>query len=772
MIYFFFIREYRKKEGPSLRAEVKVLGVVQGVGFRPFVYRIAVKHGLIGYVRNRGDACVEIVVEGEEADVKGFLKDLEEKKPSLATIDKVFVVYANEKHEFDRFVISKSSNAIELLGTTVPPDIAICDECLNELRDSNNRRHGYFFITCTNCGPRFTIVKRLPYDRPNTTMAEFNMCNSCLNEYEDPTDRRFHAQTVACRECGPKAYLTYRDGKVIDVKRPIQEAGKLLEDGFIVAIKGYGGFHIATATTKSNPIARLRKTKHRAQKPFAIMAKDLNAVSTFAKVSPKEAELLTSYAKPIVLLRKNESYYLSDLIAPELHNIGVMLPYTGLHVMLFDYVKEPAFVMTSANEPGRPIVKDNDEALKRLNDIVDYFLLHDRMIAHRCDDSVVRVNDDRVCFIRRSRGYVPKPIRLKESVKRCSLGLGAELNVTSCALLEDKAFFSQHVGDVEEVEALEFLKEATKRLIELTNCRAEAVACDLHPRFVTTKLAYEMSDRLKLPIVQVQHHHAHVTTLMAEQWLDEMVAIVCDGYGYGLNGQAWGGEVLYCDKEGFRRLGHLQEQPMVGGDLATYYPLRMAAGMLHKVIDVSEWLFSLSERFPHRRMEVEAILASLKRGPKLKTTSCGRVLDAVAATLGICYERTYEGEPAMKLEAVAVEGSDVLRLKPMIKGNVIETTNMLYEVFHRRQELRTADLACSAQSYLARGLAELAVHEAERLGVKIVGLSGGVAHNEHIVRSIKRAIEDNGLTFVVHELTPPGDGGISLGQAFVASFSR
>ena len=753
-----------------MRVEIKVRGIVQGVGFRPFVYRIAVSNRLVGYVRNRGDAVVEIVVEGEKSSIERFLKDLKQKKPPLARIYETITNYGEDKKEFERFTILPSSKEVKLSGSVIPPDVSICDECLRELRDPKDERHEYFFITCTNCGPRYTIIEGLPYDRPNTTMQDFTMCNFCSKEYKDPSNRRFHAQTVACTKCGPRVYLTTNDGQPIEQKDPIRDAGKLLEEGYIVAVKGYGGFHVATATTRSEPIARLRRVKHRAQKPFAIMARDLKAIRSFAEVSLEEAELLTSYIKPIVLLRKRDDYYLSELISPGLHNVGVMLPYTGLHLMLFDGVREPAFVMTSANPPNEPIVKDNTEALKRLGPVVDYFLFHNRSIAQRCDDSVVRLHGEAQSIIRRSRGYAPEPVHLKWSADRCVLGVGAELNTTSCVLLQDKAFISQHIGDVENLETLDFLKDATNHLIRLTNSRVEVIAHDLHPRFTTTRLAHDLGNELECPVVPVQHHHAHIASLMGEHNIDEMVGIACDGYGYASDGGAWGGEVLHCHQGGFQRLGHLQEQPMVGGDLATLYPLRMAAGILHSVMDVGDWLLSKSDLFPHGEEEVEVVLRQLESRSVPNTTSCGRVLDAVSAILGVCYERTYEGEPAMKLESAATKGRDVLNLTPELKGNTINTTLLVHEIFSKRGNHSVADLACSAQSYLARALAQLAVEEAERLGVVAVGFSGGVAYNEHMTLTMRRVVEESGFKFMVHGLVPPGDGGVSFGQAMVAGF--
>ncbi|PIU58705.1 carbamoyltransferase HypF, partial [Candidatus Bathyarchaeota archaeon CG07_land_8_20_14_0_80_47_9] len=735
----------------------------------------AAKNKLNGYVKNMGDAGVEILLEGNENNIKNLLKDLKQKKPSLAQIYEVITTKISGKNEYAEFTIQKSSKEAELSGSVIPPDIAICDECLKELRETKDRRHDYFFITCTNCGPRYTIIDQVPYDRENTTMRDFHMCNFCQNQYTDPADRRFHAQTVACPVCGPKVYLTTNNGELIKHKDPIREAGRLLSEGHILAVKGYGGFHVATATTKDGPLMRLREVKHRSQKPFAIMARNLETAKTFAEVSGKEAETLTSFSRPIVLLNKSEDYYLSELVAPNLHNVGVMLPYTGLHYMLFDGVDEPAFVMTSANPPNQPIIKDNKEALKTLGGTVDYFLFHNRQIAHRCDDSVIRIHDGKRVFIRRSRGYAPAPVMLRAKAKRCIAGLGGELNNTACVLLGNKAFISQHVGDVENVETRTFLETTVKHLIHLTNAKVEAVACDLHPKFTTTRLAQELAEKNGWQTVQVQHHYAHIAALMAEHDVNDIVGICCDGYGYGVDGEAWGGEILLCGRErfGFKRVAHLEKQPLIGGDQATRYPLRIAAGILSKGTDVREWLQQNTQHFPHRKEEVQVLLHEIQRKNSVtETTSCGRVLDAVSAVLGICYERTYEGEPSMKLESVAMKGKDVLKLKPMIKNNALDTTQLLLEIFENLEKHSKADLAYSAHAYLAKGLAELAVEKAAENSFKTVGFSGGVACNEIFTSTMQRIVETAGLQFLVHEAVPPGDGGLSFGQTVSVGFSH
>ncbi|MBS7632488.1 carbamoyltransferase HypF [Candidatus Bathyarchaeota archaeon] len=758
-----------------MQIKVNVRGIVQGVGFRPFIYRIAVKNCLKGYVRNRGDAGVEIVIDGSAKSIRSFLRDLKEKKPPLAQIYQLETTKLQGTLKYEAFSIHRSSSITEDSGSVIPPDIAICDECLKELRKPEDPRHNYFFITCTDCGPRYTIIEKLPYDRENTTMQDFPMCSFCQSQYADPLDRRFHAQTVACPHCGPKAFLTTNTGEPVNHADPIREAGKLLQEGYILAIKGYGGFHVAASTTKDKPLIKLRRVKHRSQKPFAIMARDLKAVRSFAKLSRAEARLLLSYARPIVLLNKSEDYSLSSLVAPQLHNVGVMLPYTGLHYMLFDKTTEPAFVMTSANPPNQPIIKDNEEALRTLGETVDYFLFHNREIAHRCDDSVIRMHGENSVFIRRSRGYAPAPITLRKKAKRQVLSLGGELNTTVCILHEDKAFLSQHIGDVENVETRSFLENATSHLIHLTNSKIESVACDLHPKFITTKLAQQLAEKNRWHLVQVQHHHAHAAALMAEHNVDDIVCVCCDGYGYGADGEAWGGEILFCRQEefSFKRLSRLEEQPLVGGDLATRFPIRIAAGALYGKTEVKEWLLENSKHLPHGRKEAETILNQLEKETGLfKTTSCGRILDATAAILGVCYERTYEGEPAMKLESIALQGKRVLKQKPKIKNDILDTTEILAEVFEKRNKHSAADLACSIHIYLAEGLAELAVAHASVNNVKTIGFSGGAACNQILTSAMRRKVEAAGMHFLVHKTIPPGDGGVSFGQAVAVGFSN
>ncbi|WP_455280158.1 carbamoyltransferase HypF, partial [[Eubacterium] cellulosolvens] len=685
-------------------ADILVKGIVQGVGFRPFVYRLATDKGLSGFVQNRGDAGVKIVVEGEVSQLNSFIHDLKAEKPPSSEISDIIVDYKNKNLEYSTFKIKSSYMGGEERGSIIPPDISICDKCVKELENKNDRRYRYFFVTCTDCGPRYTLIKKLPYDRINTSMNSFEMCTKCRKEYRSKNDRRFHAQTNACSKCGPQLELTDNKGESLGIINEFNKVGQLLDEGNIFAVKGNGGFHLICSAINSKPLLTLRKVKHRKAKPFAVMAQNIDTIKKIAYVNEFEVDLLESPAKPIVLLKKIEEQFLSNLISPGLDTIGIMLPYSGLHEIIFDVIKESALVMTSANPPNEPIVVDNDQAIKKLGNVVDYFLLHNRNIEQRCDDSVIRLISGKKVFLRRSRGYAPAPLFLKIPTSNDVLALGAELNVTCCIIEGTRAYLSQHIGDIETPETLNFLDNAAKHLLDLTHAEAEVIACDLHPGFNTTFLAKRLSEKWKIPMVQVQHHHAHLCKLMAEYGINETIGIVCDGYGYGSNGGAWGGEILKSNLQEFKRLGHLQDQPMPGGDLATKYPLRMVAGMLNREIDIVDFLNERVRCLPYGKNEIEIITKQIQLGNTPMTSSCGRVLDAISAMLDICYERTYEGEPAMKLEALASMGKDCLELEPQIKNRIIDTSYLLKKIHEtqKRDNVQVSDLALSAQSYLAR----------------------------------------------------------------------
>ena len=766
------------------RAEIRVSGIVQGVGFRPFIFRLSKRHDLMGFVRNMGDAGVQVVVEGDKENIEKFINSLRPEQPPLSRIDDIVVSWKPHTEEFKDFRVMPSDKAGLGLPSVVPPDLALCDNCLREMLDPGDRRYKYPFITCVNCGPRFTIIEELPYDRPRTSMKTFPLCPDCLREYQDPPDWRFHAEPTCCPACGPHMTLHGGEGQQVRTSDPVLETVRLLDEGKIVAVKGIGGIHVASKTTDDEVIARMRKRFNRLQQPFAIMARDLETVRTFAEVSRAEAELLTSYRRPIVVLQRSLDYMLSELIAPGLDSVGVMLPYSGIHHLILRHGKDPAYVMTSANVPGLPMLTDNAEAMAKLRGKVDYFLLHDRKIVNRCDDSVVKLVDGKPAFLRRSRGYVPEPLKLSFKSELEVLALGADLNVTAAVLSGDRCFVSQYIGDTTKFETLEYLQAAAEWLLRWLNIEAvDVVAHDLHPNYATTGLATRIAGKMGANTLAVQHHHAHLCSLMAEHGLEEIVGIAADGVGYGPDGTAWGGEVMVARLDSFEHMGGLKRQRMPGGDLAAIYPARMVAGILLEQLERDELERVLNEYcakgFRHGEREISVVLRQLDRNLNVFwTSSCGRVLDAISCLLGICGERTYEGEPAIKLEAAAAIGdSREVKIEPEIKkmdGKMsFDTSKLLLDVLHAlRADVPRKHIAASAQLAVARGLASIAIDVASSSGIKVVGASGGVFYNRAITAAVRKEIGGAMLKFVQHEILPPGDGCISVGQAVVAAIKR
>lgn len=727
------------------------------MGFRPFVYRIAVRNGLSGYVRNLREAGVEVEVEGPSEALDRFLSALYEEKPPLAEIERLHVEELLPLGERE-FKILPSRDGGEGAGL-IPPDTATCEQCLRDIDDPESRFHGYWATSCTDCGPRFTVVEGLPYDRPRTAFRDFPMCPDCQREYKDPLDRRYHAQTIACPVCGPRLSFV-AEGRELSGD-PIALAQEFLKAGKILAIKGLGGTHLACDATREEVVAELRRRLGRPAQPFALMARE-DQIPQFAAPSEEDWKLLRSPRRPIVVLLKKPGY-LAESVAPGLHTVGVMLPYTGLHHLLLRGLPFP-LVMTSANFPGRPMLIDNSRILDELSSVADAFLLHNRRIVARCDDSVVRMGPTGPVFLRRSRGWVPEALSL-DLGEEPLLALGGDLNVTFALYSRGKIFLSQHIGNTEELETSEFLEEALEHFLRLLGLpRPKKIACDLHPAFPTRRMAEELGEA-----IPVQHHVAHVAGLAGEHRVWELVGIAIDGYGYGLDGTAWGGEVILWRRGEFKRVGHLRPVPMPGGDLATYRPGRMAASFL-RAAGLPPEESGLSPT------ELKVVLSQIERGLNAPlTTSAGRFLDAVAAWLGISHARTYEGEPAMRLEALAAQGKPVPLEPPLKKDGEIFVLDTV-EIFRRLWELRRAgaspaDLAATAQDVLARGLAQIAVKIARNEGIGAIGLTGGAAVNFAIAQAVKEEVEKAGLLFLAHGKVPPGDGGLSFGQLVQAAWS-
>lgn len=760
------------------KARILVQGIVQGVGFRPNVYRLAKNLKINGYVRNLGNV-VEIVVEGEENNIKTLSNDLKIKKPPISKIDSLELEWLdNDQKDFTGFQILESSS--DFSGSSViPPDVATCDQCMEEVMKTGERRYQYPFTACTDCGPRFTVINSVPYDRERTSMEEFPLCPDCLEEYQNPEDRRYHAEATCCPVCGPEVFL-YREER-IQSDNPIKEAAQLLDEGNVLAMKGIGGTHLVASTIDDLPVINLRERLGRMNQPFACMSPDVPTIRSFAEVADYEEKTLLSRNRPIVVLKKNKDYYLSPHVAPYLHNLGIMLPYSALHHLLFSYTDTPAYIMTSANMPGEPMLTQNQEIIGKLEGVVDYYLLHNREIINRCDDSVVRFRGGDLAFIRRSRGYVPEPYDFSNLNQELNvLALGPEIDVTFSLLKEGKCYVSQHIGDTTKYETFIYLQEAIAHMMGITQTGdIDVVTCDLHPQFFTTKLAYELGERFQCPVLKVQHHHAHAASLSMDWGVDEYICIAADGVGYGADGGAWGGEILYSAGADYERMASLMPQKMPGGDLTTRYPARMMMAMLYpyygeeEVVDLMKTYYS--DYFPHGEKEVDIVASQLRKNFNLtETTSTGRVLDALSACLRICGERTYEGECAMKLESAAYGGEDVLDIPFKISKkdgrDVLDTSRIFISVLEKQLEgVPFKDLACSAQQAVSNGLAKLAIKSAEKKGVNIIGGSGGVFYNEAISMGIKRVVEDEGYSFIQHRNSCAGDGSVSLGQAAVAA---
>lgn len=780
-------------------AKILVQGIVQGVGFRPTVYRIANALHLKGYVRNLGNI-VEIILFEDEKRTNNFITTLKEEKPPISKINSISLQWIEES-EYESNYKSEypplKNNAFEILesssnfsgASVIPPDLAICNSCLEEINDPNNRRYKYPFTACTDCGPRFTVIKDVPYDRDKTTMDDFPLCEDCTEEYTNPLDRRYHGEASCCEECGPSLKLYNYEKKETETSNPLKRVVELLDKGKILAMKGIGGTHLVCKVTDDKPIETLRKRLNRHNQPFAVMSPDLDTVKTFAKVSTKEAKSLLSKERPIVVLKKSEGYDFAENLAPELHNIGVMLPYSPLHHLLFDYTDTGAYIMTSANIPGEPMMIKNKEILSSLYGIADYYLLHNRRIINRCDDSVIRYRTNELSFIRRSRGYAPEPYDLTNLIKSNKidknlniLALGPELDVTFTLQKQGLAYVSQHIGNTNKFKTYQFLQEAIQNMLNITKTdNFDLIACDMHPQFFTSRLATEMGEKYNCEVVPVQHHHAHGGVLAIDNSIDELVFIAADGVGYGEDGTAWGGEIMYTDIANYERLASLIPQKMPGGDISTKYPVRMLASILSNSKNYTdEELKSLmvenySNYFQHGEIEIENVLKQINSNLNVGiSTSTGRVLDSIAVALNICGERTYEGECSMKLESFAYGAKGNISIEPIFKKvdkrPVLDTSTILSKIMNLiSYGENKKEIAAAGQVAVSEGLAKLAVDAANDIGIDVIGATGGVFYNEAITLATKKYIEKEGFKFIQHKNSCAGDGSVSLGQATLAS---
>lgn len=760
------------------RREIHIVGIVQGVGFRPFVYKLAQELSLHGYVLN-SSAGVTIEVEGADPELDCFVRRLRDETPPLAQIEDV-LIQALAPAGYSSFVIRASMDEPGKLAP-VSPDVSTCHDCLRDFRSAGNRRHGYPFTNCTNCGPRYTITQRIPYDRPLTTMACFAMCESCLGEYEDPADRRFHAQPNACPKCGPALTLVLRD----QLEAPLAFQGglseiravrQMLQQGRIVAIKGLGGFHLACDAMSGQAVRALRERKKRSDKPFAIMVPDSAAAERLCVVSEAARAALESARRPIVILpRRFDAPGMPETLAPGNSTLGIMLPYTPLHYLLFsDSLEQPsvfsALVMTSGNISEEPIVTGNREAAQRLHRIADAFLFHNRDIHTRVDDSVVRVFEGKERVLRRSRGYAPFPVALAFPVAEI-LACGAELKNAFCLTKEHHAFLSQHIGDLENYETLVFFQETLARMQDLFRIEPQAVAYDLHPMYLSTKLALDMKGVEK---IGVQHHHAHVASCMAENGVSgKVIGVAFDGTGFGTDGKIWGGEFLVADFAGFERRAHFRYIALAGGDAAVREPWRLglsylmdAFGKRAESLDLPLW-----RQVPAKK--VGTVRAMIERGINtVETSACGRLFDAVASIAGLRQEVNFEAQAAIQLEAIAAAGLDDLYPFDILDGQPWQI-DMRPAVESIVRDVLAGQPAGYIAALFHNTVAAIVVEICRRLraaeGLDRVCLSGGTFQNLYLLERAVAGLRSSGFEVFLHSKVPPNDGGISLGQAVIAN---
>ena len=748
-----------------MAARFAVNGIVQGVGFRPFVFNLAHHHDLKGEVANTSSGVV-IQIEGSAKSLDAFASDLMTNSPPLAQI----VDLSRETIPitgYTEFTIVKSKDD-QVMSTLISPDVSICKDCLRELFDPDDRRYRYPFINCTNCGPRYTIIDDIPYDRPKTSMRHFKLCPQCQAEYDDPRNRRFHAQPNACPLCGPRVELFDNHRNPMDSDDPIKKTAMLLKDGFIVAIKGLGGFHLAVNAENNEAVARLRSRKHREEKPLALMSQDIATIGEYAHISDEERQLLYSIQRPIVLLKKKRPNVIAPEVAPRNRYFGVMLPYTPLHYILLNdgFI---ALVMTSGNLSEEPIAIDNEEAFKRLENIADYFLIHNRDIYLRSDDSILRWSSGATRPIRRSRGYVPVPVFLKRRLPNV-LAVGAELKNTICFTKGRMAFLSQHIGDLENLQTNDFFELTIRHMKRILDVEPEVIAYDMHPDYLSTRWA-EMQEA---PKFAVQHHHAHVVSAMAENKIaGKVIGLSFDGTGYGTDGHIWGGEVLLADEQTFERAAHISYLPMPGSAFAIKQPWRMGVSHLHAAYNGDLATLSLPFLSNIESVELSTIIEMIeKRLNAPMTSSIGRLFDAVAAIIGLRNEVAFEGQAAMELEmladtsAVGVydifwEPGEPIQINP---ASIIRSI-----VDDLQHETPLPIISGRFHFSLVRLFNEICAHLRRDKGLDRVVLSGGVFQNAILLQGLMESLQDQGFEVYSHKQVPTNDGGICLGQAVVAA---
>ncbi len=734
--------------------------MVQGVGFRPFVYRIATNLGINGTIENRTDGVV-IEINGDDLVVKTFVDNIKQQAPPASAIDLVQIEMIDKYICFENFKIVKSTN-ISNAVTEISPDIAVCNDCLNDMK-LQAHRIAYPFINCTNCGPRFSIIQNLPYDRDKTTMKSFVMCKTCRSEYTHVADRRFHAQPVACNQCGPKYTLHYNGTTEENHSHMLHRASELLNGGKILAIKGMGGYFIACDAANQAAVELLRQRKKRDAKPLAVMFRDWDTLQKYTETTEAEKELITSWRRPIVLVKQTSP--LAPSVNYQLNKLGAFLPYMPFHYQLFQSSGLDALVMTSGNISNEPIIINDSLALQKLGNIADAVITYNREIYNRCDDSVAFVSKGKTQLIRRSRGYVPTQIALNFDADGI-LATGAELKNTFCLGKNNRAIISQHIGDLKNAETLNFFVESVQRFKKLFRCKPHTLVSDLHPDYLSTKFARESG----LQHIMVQHHHAHIASVMAETGVNQkVIGVSLDGLGLGTDGALWGGEFLVCNFQGFERPSHFDYVPMPGADKASTEPWRMGVAYLYHYLgkDFLNLNIPFVKNLDLRKTKL--LIQAMDAGINSPlTSSCGRLFDAVAAICGICNKQAYEAQAAMLFEGLAEENCEEVYSYNLQHTLSFELT--IKEIIHDiEHQIPVSRIAARFHNTLAHGIAQTVAQISSQTHIKTVALSGGCFQNQYLLQKTVEMLSRKQLTVLLHEKVPANDGGLSLGQLAIAA---
>lgn len=740
--------------------KIQVKGIVQGVGFRPFVYNLALKHNIKGWVNN-DEKGVNILLYAKEKEIQDFISELKSNPPVLSKIDSINIKKITKNQEYKNFEILQSSSS-KNKSTIISPDISICEDCIADINDLSNYRYNYSLTNCTNCGPRYSIIETVPYDRCNTSMKSFSFCKKCKDEYENPLNRRYHAQPISCDNCGPNVTLyNINNGIVSNNIEAIKKTALLIKEGYIIGVKGLGGFHLICDATNDNSVNTLRINKNRAKKPYALLFKDINSIKDYTNINLKEEEVLTSKEKPIVLLNKKNNSDISKFVSPNVNKLGCFIAYTGLHHLLFRYLKIP-LIATSANLKDEPIIRSKEEIFDKLRDVVDFVLDYNRDIVNACDDSIIQVVKGYNIKLRNARAYAPTAIKLDKKVEKKILSLGANQKSTISLAFENNLILSPHIGDLNSIESVEYFERTINTFKNFYDFEPEVVICDKHPNYESTKFAFRLKEKNPdIKLIQIQHHYAHILSVMAENKLDEEVlGIAFDGTGFGDDGNIWGGEVLIASRSKYKRVNHIKYFKLLGGEMAIKEPKRVALSLLFDVFSLDEiLLLDIPTVKAFKEVEIKMLYTMWQKGLNAPlTSSVGRLFDAIASFANILHTQTYEGETGLQIEQ-NYDSSITLAYSYEILENEIDLTSMIKEIIKDKDK----KIICSR---FINTIVKIILEISEKYKDLPLILSGGVFQNKTLLEILIDKFQEQKRVFYFNIDVPSNDGGISLGQIY------